>query len=43
MALIEWEAAGFECSIRIEIEAAAHRIIRIAELLQRMSDIAQRN
>lgn len=42
-ALIEWEEADFECVTQTEIDAVAHRIIRMAELLKRMREIAQRN
>ena len=43
VALIEWEAEDFECVTQIEIDAVAHRIIRMAELLRRMREIAERN
>ena len=42
-ALIEWESEDFPCVAQTEIDAVAHRIIRVAELLSRMREIAQRN
>ena len=42
-ALIEWEEAEFQCPTKTEIDAVAHRIIRMAELLRRMREIAKRN
>jgi hypothetical protein len=41
--LIEWEAEDFECVTQTEVDAVANRIIRMAELLTRMREIAQRN
>ena len=43
VALMEWDAEDFECVTQTEIDAVAHRIIRMAELLTRMREIAQRN
>ncbi len=43
VALIEWEYADFGCITQTEIDAVAHRITRMAELLARMSDIAELN
>jgi hypothetical protein len=43
VALIEWEAEDFPCVMQTEIDAVAHRIIRMAELLKRMREIAERN
>jgi len=43
VSLIEWENAGFECRTQAEIDAVAHRVLRMAELLRRMRGIAQRN
>ena len=34
-AQIEWEEADFECPTQTEIDAVAHRILRMAELLRR--------
>lgn len=42
-ALIEWEAEDFECIRQTEIDAVANRAIRMAELLRRMREIAERN
>lgn len=42
-ALIDWEEADFESVTQPEIDAVAHRIIRMAELLRRMREIAERN
>ncbi len=42
-ALIEWGADDFECPTQTEIDAVAHRIIRMAELLKRMREIAEQN
>ena len=41
-ALVKWEAEDF-CGTQTEIDAVAHRIIRMAELLKRMREIAERN
>jgi len=43
VALIQWEAEDFQCVRQIEIDAVAHRIVRMAELLKRMREIAERN
>ena len=43
IALVEWEAEEFPCPTQSEIDAVAHRIIRMAELLKRMREIAERN
>lgn len=43
VALIEWEEADFECVTQTAIDAVAHRIIRMAELLRRMREIAHGN
>ena len=43
VALIEWEKAAFPCTTQIETDAAKHRILRKAELLRRISQIAERN
>jgi len=40
VALLEWEAEDFPCVRHAEIDAVAHRIIRMAELLKRMREIA---
>ena len=42
-ALIEWEEADVECRRQTEIDAVAHRIIRMAELLAWMHQIAEQN
>jgi len=42
-ALIEWKPEDFECVTQTEIDAVAHRILRMAELLKRMREIARRN
>ena len=42
-AIIEWEAEDFERITQTEIDAVAHRIIRMAELLRRMRETAERN
>lgn len=42
-ALIHWEEADFENVTQTEIDAVANRIIRMAELLRRMREIAERN
>ena len=43
IALIEWEAEDFPCVTETEIDVVAHRINRMAELLKRMREIAERN
>jgi len=43
MALIEWETEDFPCVTQTEIDAVAHRTILMAELLNRMREIAQQN
>jgi hypothetical protein len=43
MALTQCEAENFPCAAQPEIDAVAHRIIRMAELLKRMREIAERN
>ena len=43
VALIEWEAEDFPCVTQTEIDAVAHRIVRMAELLKWMREIAERN
>lgn len=43
VALIESESADFECVTQTEIDAVAYRILRMAELLRRMREIAKRN
>jgi hypothetical protein len=40
VSLVELEAADFPCVTQTEIDAVAHRIIRMAELLKRMREIA---
>ncbi len=42
-ALIEWKEVKIECVAQAEIDAVAQRIIRMAELLRRMREIAARN
>lgn len=41
--IIEWKAEDFECPTQTEIDAVAHRVLRMAELLRRMREIAERN
>jgi hypothetical protein len=43
VSLAEWEAEDFPCVTQTEIDAVVHRIIRMAELLKRMWEIAERN
>ena len=43
MAIRRWELANFTCSTQTEIDAVAHRILRMAELLRRVREIAERN
>lgn len=43
VALIEGEEEDFPCLTQTEIDAVAHRIIRMAELLCLMREIAERN
>jgi hypothetical protein len=43
VSLVEWEAENFPCIMQTEIDAVAHRIIRMAELLKRMREIAEQN
>ena len=43
VSLVEWEAEDFPCLTQTEIDSVAHRIIRMAELLKRMREIAERN
>jgi hypothetical protein len=43
VAIIEWESEDFSCVTQTEIDAVAHRILRMAELLKRMREIAKRN
>ena len=38
VALIEWETEDYPCVTQTEIDAVAHRIIRMAELLKRTRD-----
>lgn len=42
-ALKVWNAANFACEERTELEAVAHRIIRMAEILRKMREVAERN
>ena len=41
--LIEWKDVKVECVAQGEIDAVAQRIIRMAELLRRMREIAAQN
>lgn len=41
--LIEWKDANVADVAQAEIDAVAQRIIRMAELLRRMREIAERN
>jgi hypothetical protein len=43
MAVRKWELANFTCSTQTEIDAVAHRILRVSELLRQVREIAQRN
>jgi len=43
VALVQWEAGDFPCVKQTEIDAIAHRVLRMAELPRRMRDIAWRN
>jgi hypothetical protein len=43
MAIRRWELANFTCSTQTEIDAVAHRILRVAELLRQVREFAQRN
>ena len=43
VALIQWEAEDFPCVTQTEIDAVAHRILRMAELLKRIREITERN
>jgi HAMP domain-containing protein len=43
IALVEWEAEDFPCPTQTEIDAVAQRVLRMAELLKRMREIAERN
>jgi len=43
MALIEWEHSDFPIATKSEIDAVAHRILRMAELLRRMREMAKLN
>ena len=43
VSLKRWDDAGFECATQIEIDAVAHRILRVAELLRKVREIAERN
>jgi len=38
-----WDAAVFACEERTELDAIAHRIIRMAEILRKMREIVERN
>jgi len=38
-----WDADGFACEQRTELDAIAHRIIRMAEILRKMRNIVERN
>lgn len=42
-ALKAWDAAVFACEERTELDAIAHRIIRVAEILRKMRKIVEQN
>jgi len=42
-ALIAWEEAGFACLTQTEIDAVAHRILRMAEIIHKIREIADLN
>ena len=43
VALIAWGKADFPCVTQTEIDAIGHRILRMAELLRRVRQIAAQN
>lgn len=43
LALKRWEQAGFDCTTQTEIDALAHRIIRMGELIRKIRDLASQN
>lgn len=42
-ALKAWDDLGFDVHDQTELDAVGHRIIRMAELIRKIREIAQRN
>lgn len=42
-ALKAWDDSCFDCHDQVELDAIGHRIIRMAELMRKIREIARRN